>query len=62
MRKVWGAVSMGFFDKILNLKKGQFNHVREKAKEHKESAVNRNENCEKLFEYNEKINELLNKK
>lgn len=53
---------MGFFDKILNLKKGQFNHVREKAKEHKESAVIRNENCEKLFEYNEKINELLNKK
>ena len=53
---------MGFFDKILNLKKGQFNHVRENVKEHKESAVIRNENCEKLFEYNEKINELLNKK
>lgn len=53
---------MGFFDKILNLKKRQLHQAQEKAKNLKKSAVPRNKNCEKLFEYNEKINQLLNEK
>ena len=44
---------MGFFDRIFGFGKAKLN---------KTDCISRNENCDRLLEYNRKIEELLNRK